>query len=215
MTHTSGNPLGLWPLRLKAHERLRGRLLVLLYVAGLLILVASCGGQAEPTPGATFRGSIETGTRAGGGAIDFAISEDGTSISDLGITLSDVACDGLTAGMTTDHFSGSLASIADGRFGGAIAAVLTASGHQSQGVLTSGGSMTGTGPGGTTSFQDYRLGASPEEFPVVASLETVGQLEGEFSSASEAAGTIRIHVWVIGTDRACELGTFPWSAAAS
>jgi len=155
---------------------------------------AACSGQAEPSPGATFRGAVTTGTRAGSATIDFAISEDGTAIADLGLALTDVACDGLTLGSTYDRYGGSVTPIESGRFSGGIPAV---------------------GTGGLSTSSDYTVDPGAfASFPVVADLASVGRFEGEFTSAEEATGTITIHIWVIGTDMACELGTFPWSATA-
>lgn len=194
MSHALGSPVRLWPLWSKKQGRPRGRWLKALCVGALLMTSAACSGQAEPLPGATFQGAIETGARAGSGAIDFAVSEDGASIADLGLTLTDVDCDGLTLGSTHDQYGGSLTPIESGRFSGAIPAV---------------------GTGGFSTSSDYSVDAEAfASFPAVADLASVGHLEGEFSSAEEAAGTITIHIWVIGTDMACELGTFPWSASA-
>ena len=181
MTHAPGIPVQL-------------RRLAALWIGALLIMSAACSGQPEPSPGATFRGMVETGARAGSGTIDFAVSDDGTSIADLGLALTDVACDGLTLGSAYDRYGGSVTPIESGRFSGGIPAV---------------------GTGGFSTSSGYNVDPDAfASFPVVADLASVGRLEGEFTSAEEATGTITIHVWVIGTDMACELGTFPWSATA-
>lgn len=161
-------------------------------MGGALVLLAGCGGQVEPTAGATFRGPIETGAGASAGTITFTVSDDGASITDLGIQLTDVACDGLTIGSTSDVYGGSVVPLDSGGFSGAIPAV---------------------GRGGMSQFSNYSLTVSPDAFPVVG--DEPGQIDGKFSSAGEATGTITIHVQAAGTDRACELGTFPWSATAS
>jgi len=65
-------------------------------------------------PGAAFSGPIKISGKASGGTISFTISEDGTSIT-LDITLSNLKCDGMTAGSMSTQASGPL-SITDGSF---------------------------------------------------------------------------------------------------
>lgn len=169
---------------------MRQKTLFILLVACALVL-AGCGGRVAPTPGGIFSGPIETGDRAGSGTLSSQVSEDAGSITDLSIALTDVACDGLTLGRIHDLLGGSLTSVVDGRFSA---------------------SMPAMGGAGQSESQNYSLTTSPAAFPVVASLETVGRIDGEFTSSTQAAGTLTIHIWVVMSDRACELGTFPWSA---
>jgi len=165
--------------------------LVLLVASGLVL--TACAGRVTPAPGATFSGPIEISGKASSGTISFAVSDDGASITDLSITLSDVRCDGLSVGRIHDYLAGPLTSMTDGEFSATIPAM---------------------GGGRFSESENYSLDTPPSAFPAVASLETVGQIEGEFSSATQASGTIKIYMWVMMTDRACELGVFPWSAAA-
>ncbi len=172
---------------------MKKRMTFLLLVALGAVMLA-CGGTATPAPGALFGGSIDVGDRAGGGTIGFNIADDGTSISDLSVTLSDVDCDGLSLGYVRDVSSGQLVTIVDGQFSSPIPAM---------------------GAARMSESQNYHLDVAPSTFPVVEDMRSVGQIEGEFSSATQANGTITLWMAVIMTDRACELGTFTWSAMAS
>jgi len=62
----------------------------------MLMLLAACRPQL-PAPGTVFNGSIEISGTASSGAIHFAISEDGASVTELTITLQDIRCEGMTA----------------------------------------------------------------------------------------------------------------------
>jgi len=57
-------------------------------------------------PGATFSGPIEISGKASSGAISFAVSEDGASITSVSVTLKDVKCDGMSAGSMETTTSG-------------------------------------------------------------------------------------------------------------
>jgi len=129
------------------------------------------------------------GDKASSGAISFKVSEDGASITDLNIILNGLKCDGLSAGRVHDYLGGPLTSITGDGFSASIPAM--------------GGEI-----------ENYNLDKPPSEFPTVASLDTVGQIEGKFSSAKQASGTIKIYMGVVMTDRACELGEFPWEVEA-
>lgn len=170
---------------------IRKRMLLLglaaLAMVFLAMVLVTCIGNATPAPGASFSGIINMGDKASSGAISFNISEDGASIIDLNIILNELKCDGLSAGRVHDYLGGLLTSIKGGRFSSSIPAV----GRE---------------------VENYNLDKSPSEFPTVTSLDTVGQIEGKFSSATKASGTIKIYMWVVFTDRACELGEFPWEA---
>jgi len=72
--------------------------LLLVFVIAALML-ASCGGGTEPKPGATFTGPIRIGNdKASSATIRFTISEDGSTIKSVGVTLNNVKCGGMTAG---------------------------------------------------------------------------------------------------------------------
>ncbi len=55
----------------------------------------------EPQPGATLTGAIKISGKATSGTISLTISEDGASITSVGITLMDLTCDGFSAGSMT------------------------------------------------------------------------------------------------------------------
>jgi len=143
-------------------------------------------------PGSTFSGAIETGDKASSGLISFKIAGDGASITDVNITLTELNCDGLSLGRIHDSLGFLAIPLKEGEFNGATPAL---------------------GRGQMSESTNYKLDNPPSAFPTVESLYKVGQLEGKFSSSTQASGTIKIHVWVMMTeDRACELGTFPWKA---
>lgn len=175
-------------------------------LAALALVLAACAGNAtsapgassgsanvKPAPGASFSGAIDVGDKASSGALSFKISADGASITDVNVTLNELKCDGLSLGRIHDNMGGLLISMTDGQFSGPIPTM-------------------GRSP--VSESENYRLDSPPSAFPAVASLATAGQLEGKFSSATQASGTIKIFVSVMMTDRACELGTFPWKAEA-
>jgi hypothetical protein len=163
--------------------------MLFLGLAALALVLAACAGNVNPPPGASFSGAIDVGEKASSGAISFKVSEDGASITDLDITLRELKCDGLSAGRVHDYLGDMQISITDGKFSASIPAM----GRE---------------------VENYKLDTPPSAFPTVASLDNVGQIDGKFSSSTQASGTIKIHMWVVMTDRACELGTFPWKAEA-
>lgn len=158
-------------------------------LVSLALVVSACGGKASPAPGSSFSGAIEIGDKASSASISFNIREDGTAIKDLAVTLSELKCNGLSAGQVNDSWGNQIITISDGAFSSSIPAV-------------------------GKNIVKYNLEASPADFPVIEDLERAGQIEGKFTSAKKASGTIKIFMWVVMTDRACELGTFPWSATA-
>ena len=175
----------------------------------LSLLLAACGGapaavstpgaaptattviakKVKPQPDALLNGTIEVGDKASKGTISLKVSGDGAAIASLEITLEELKCDGLSAGRVHDYLDGLQISISDGHFDASIPAV----GRE---------------------VENYNLETAPSAFPTVADLDKVGHIEGTFSSATQASGTIRIHMWVVMSDRACELGEFPWTAKA-
>jgi len=70
--------------------------------------------DVEPQPGAAFAGPIEITGKASSATIAFTISEDGASIVSVGVSLTDVKCDGFSAGNLTQRSQGSF-SVAEGR----------------------------------------------------------------------------------------------------
>ena len=161
--------------------------LYILCVVPFLVL-SSCGGKM-PEADARFIGTIDTGSAASGGTISFRISNGGASIEDLDIIVKDLVCKTMTVGSARDYQAVPNISIAKG----VIDATIPAIGRESE---------------------NYKLGSSPADYPVIESLDTVGHIEGKFSSTKKAIGKITIYMWVVMSDRACELGTFDWSATA-
>lgn len=174
---------------------------VLTVVAGMFSLIAcewlslpaAQPPAATPTAfslsAASFSGSIDIDPKASSGSISFAVTEDGSAITNVEITLTDLKCDGLTAGWVHELFSGLEIAIENGEFQSIIPAV----GRE---------------------VKMYKLESSPSAFPTVASLESAGQIDGRFHSATQASGTIKLAMWVVMTDRACEMGEFAWNAEA-
>ena len=165
--------------------------LMFLELAALALVITACGGKALPAPGASFSGAIAMGDKASSGMLSFAISADGASITGMNFTLQELKCGGLTIGRIHDNLGEMLISTSDGGFSASIPAM---------------------GSSQFTESQDYNLTSSPFDFPSFADMGSVGQFEGNFSSATHASGTINIYIWAIMTDRACELGKFTWEA---
>jgi hypothetical protein len=93
------------------------RLWLLLVVVGLVFPVTGCGGDggsgASPQPGAVLTGPIEISGTADGGTISLTVSEDGGSITSVEVTLTNLNCDGFTAGTWTMGRGGDF-PVADG-----------------------------------------------------------------------------------------------------
>ncbi len=163
-------------------------------MALICLLLAACGTpgakSVPPKPGASFSGAINTGDKAGSGRLSFIVSESGTAIITLGISLESANCnDMLTMGSVADYQSNPGITITDGTFEGTLPPM--------------GGMVT-----------DYRFNP-PDPFPsAVPNPMTVGRLIGRFSSPTSASGTITIYLGAIGSGGiVCELGTFDWSAS--
>ncbi len=169
--------------------------LVWLTAVGVMFLIA-CGpisiplgpSAVNPQPGIQMSGVIEVGEKARSGAIIFAVSEDGTAITKLSIRLNDVTCDGFTAG----YLRGWVGDVWR--------------------VPVTNGSFKGPLPALGGEYRNFTV-PSLKPWPTVASLSTVGAIEGSFSSPTEASGTITIYLAIPDfTKTACPLGTFRWSA---
>jgi PKD repeat protein len=117
-------------------------------------------GPVSPEAGITLTGPIEIFEGASDGTISLTISEDGSSLVSVSVTLSDLECNGFSSGSITKSTVTSIA-IAEGA--------------------------------------------------VEASVGGIGQIEGEFTSPTEASGSIHLTLEIpfVGT---CELGTWNWSA---
>jgi len=129
----------------------------------LAFLLASCAPKVVPAAGASFSGPIAISEGASSAILLFAVSEDGSSITSVGVTLSNVECDGMSAGSMSTMSSGQF-PIAEGEFAG--------------------------------------------------SASSVGEIQGRFTSPTEASGVIdlRLEVSVLGQTLVCELGEWDWTA---
>ncbi len=168
--------------------------LLFIGLAALILFVIACGGGTSPAGGASFSGAIDMGDKAGSGTISFKTSEDGASITTINITLQEVKCGGLTIGSIHDDLGDEQIAISSGAFSASIPAM------------------------GTSQFSEsrnYHLTTSPFDFPAFSDMGSVGQLEGNFISADNASGTIKIYIHAAMTDRACELGEFTWEAGTN
>ncbi len=139
---------------------------LLLLIVGAILPLTACGGDGAPAtspqPGAVLTGPVEISGKASSGTISLTVSEDGASITSVGITLTDLKCDGFSAGSFTKEAGG--------------------------------------------------------EFPaakgkVAASLSGIGEINGRFTSPTEASGTIELALEIPYAEP-CKLGTSNWSAKA-
>ena len=166
---------------------MKNKWLFLINVVVIILLASACGSTAKPEPGAQFSGTIDMGANAKSGSIHFSISSGGDALENLEIVVNDLTCKKMTVGKARDSQAGPNIPVANGRFNSPIPAIGRIS-------------------------ENYNLGTSPDDFPVIDSLDTVGKIDGAFASPTQASGKITIFMWVIMTDRACELGTFDWVA---
>ena len=121
----------------------------------MVLALAAC--TAEPKPGAQFTGDIDLGGKTSRATITFTISDDGKTITSVGIDLSDVKCNGSSAGRMSSWAGGQF-SIANGAF--------------------------------------------------TASPSSIGEVQGRFTSPTQASGTIHLKLNI------CDLGTQNWNATA-
>ena len=164
------------------------RLSVLGMVAVIVLVIAGCGGSANPAPGANFSGQIDLGDKAENGEISFQVSDDGAKILNLSVVVMGMNCDGMTVGKTSEYLEDPSLAISGG-FSGAFPAL---------------GRIA----------ENYNLSKPPFDYPAPEDLAKAGSIEGSFRSATRASGTITLFMWAIGTEHACELGTFSWEAQA-
>ena len=151
----------------------------------LVIFLVACIGNAKPAPGSSFRGTINMADKASSGEIGFDIAEDGASIKNLYITLNNLEHESFIAERIHDNLPGLLIPIKGGKFSHSLPAI----GNE---------------------FTNFIIGKPYDEFPTFVSLNNISQIEGKFLSTTQASGTIKIYIWVPSSDRAFELGEFPW-----
>jgi hypothetical protein len=143
----------------------------------------------DPQPGAVFSAVIAAGDKASSGALSFKISESGTVINDLRISLENANCNNMiTMGSVMDFMSNPGISIAGGAFEGSLPAM--------------GGMVT-----------NYRFNPG-DSFPTpVPDPMTVGKIAGRFTTPIAASGKITIFLGAaMSGGIVCELGTFDWNS---
>jgi hypothetical protein len=159
----------------------------------VVIPTCACGGSKAPIAGTTFTGNIDMGEQATSGTISFDIANDGTSIANIDITILDLNCKGLKMGKLHDNL-------------GSLQITISADGFE--------GSIPVMGTSQFSESSNYEMTVSPFDFPSFEDMGNAGNLEGKFTSAKAVNGTIKLLVWAVMTDRACEFGTLSWEANA-
>jgi hypothetical protein len=86
-----------------------------LAIVGLILPAAACGGgggtsATSPQPGAVLSGPIEISGKASSGTIGLTVSDDGASVTSVKVTLTELKCDGFSAGSLTKEVSGAFAA---------------------------------------------------------------------------------------------------------
>lgn len=165
-------------------------LLQVIAIAVTLFLLAACSAaKIEPQPGAAISATITTGDKASSGTLSFKVSQAGTAISDLRISLENANCqDMITMGSVMDFMSDPGIPISDGAFESSLPAM---------------GGMV----------ENYRFNPG-DSFPTpVPDPSMVGKIAGRFTAPTEASGTITIFLGAaMSGGVVCELGTFDWSS---
>jgi hypothetical protein len=87
------------------------KLSLLPVIVAVVISMTACGGGEDapataPLPGGVLTGPIEISGKASGGTIDLTVAQDGASIISVKITLTDLNCDGFSAGSLTQEGGG-------------------------------------------------------------------------------------------------------------
>jgi hypothetical protein len=194
---------------------MKKNLFTLSFIIAILILVSCAAKPADPTSGAAFKGTITMGDKASSGTLSFKISADGASLEEFGISLADAKCDGLTEGKLSWSQGGSLTTVSEGQFSTTLPAFGAGAGG---GMLKSAGSISSTTSGAgvsrSISIQNYNLEGDAASWPPVEDPQKAGQFEGQFSKPNDASGKITIYLAAIGSEYACSLGTFDWTANA-
>ncbi|MCL4529109.1 MAG: hypothetical protein M1282_06825 [Chloroflexi bacterium] len=141
---------------------------IVLSVVGLLLLISltACGGGGQPKAGATYNGTIDVPKeKASNASLRFKVSDDGTQVTSIGLMLSDLHCETMSAGSMSQNTGGQF----------------PLSGNQ-----------------------------------INIQSDSIGEIKGSFTSATEASGTIHIAMKnkIMGATMLCDLGTFNWKAKA-
>jgi hypothetical protein len=168
------------------------RIVTLILITAFLAACNSSAGSVEPKPGASFNGAIDVGDKASSGTLSFNVTETGTAISNLRISLQSANCKNMiTMGSVSDYQSNPGITITNGSFESPLPAM--------------GGMVT-----------DYKFNPG-DSFPTpVPDPYTVGKFTGRFTKPTTASGTITIFLGAaMSGGIVCELGTFNWNATGS
>jgi len=98
------------------------KLLLLLLIIGIIFYLTTCAKKVTPKPNTTFIGDIEISEKASTGTISFKILGDGSLITSISITLTDVKANGFSAGSITQRNDTSF-SITEGNIDASISAI--------------------------------------------------------------------------------------------
>ncbi len=81
--------------------------LSIILVAVALTLAGCGGGSAQPKPGATFSGPIQIDAdKAESAYLSFTISDDGTAITKVAVSLTNFHCEAMSGGQMSLHSGG-------------------------------------------------------------------------------------------------------------
>ena len=85
-----------------------------MYLLVAALMLAGCGGSAKPKAGATFSGPIKIDAeKAESAFLTFTISEDGTAVTEVGVSFTNFKCEGMSAGQMSLNIGGNF-PISDG-----------------------------------------------------------------------------------------------------
>lgn len=120
------------------------KVLMLGLAAALALGPAACGSKTggtasvAPKPGATLSGPLEISGKASSATITLKVSDDGATLTSIGVEFQNLKCNGFSAGSMSKSVGGSFAIT-----GGAISATVSGLG-EIQGRFTSPTEASGT-----------------------------------------------------------------------
>ncbi len=158
-------------------------MLLLLSILAALLL-ASCTHTFPPQAGAVFTGKIAIGDLASSAGISFNITDDGSTIENLTISLADLDCNYLKAELM--------------------------SGAVYVGIPVADGSFSASLPVLGNTFSNFETKVPPQDLPEISEGRP-GQFSGKFTSPTQASGSIHLYITVPMWGK-FELGTFDWEA---
>ena len=111
-------------------------LIVIVFSIAISSLIAFIGCTPTPTEeekvtplaGATFTGFVDISGKASSGIISLIVSEDSTSITSVGVTLTDLKCNGFSAGSMTKRTEGNF-PITEGKIVASVSGIGEIKGH--------------------------------------------------------------------------------------